>query len=164
MNVLLALIFVFVFLPWLELTLLLYTARAYGVFTTLAIVVFTGIAGGALARAQGAAALFRVRQAMAEGRMPADEILDGFLIFAAGLLLITPGLITDSVGFLLLIPPARAVLKRGVGLWIRRHLREVTYTTTVRRGPFQSSGPDRTSDPDVIDVQAKPVDDEDDRP
>ena len=77
----------------------------------LALVILTGIAGAALARQQGLSTLARFRDAMAEGRLPHEELVEGVLVLVAGAVLLTPGLLTDVCGFLLLVPG----LRRKVG-------------------------------------------------
>ncbi len=149
----------FVLLPWLELYLLFRVHELVGWGQTLALVLLTGVVGAALAKWQGLDVLHRIQTAMRGGRVPAGELLDGFLIFAAGLLLITPGLLTDSVGFLLLVPPARRLIRRWIGQWARRHV-QMTTEMHVDRGPF-GPGPPPGPDPDVIDVSATPLDDDD---
>ncbi|MFQ5896472.1 MAG: FxsA family protein [Nitrospinota bacterium] len=101
----------FTAVPLLELALLIEVGSRIGVVATLALVIFTGALGAALARAQGFAVLRRIQMELAEGRSPASSLVDGALILAAGLLLITPGLLTDALGFALLLPPFRAWIK-----------------------------------------------------
>ncbi|WP_044251375.1 FxsA family protein [Rhodopirellula sp. SWK7] len=97
----------FILIPFIELILLLRMADATSWLTTLTIVIVTGIIGSILARREGLAAIARFRTALAEGRMPGREIQDGMMIAFAAALLLTPGLITDSLGFLLLTPFGR---------------------------------------------------------
>ena len=78
---------------------------------TFALIIITGVVGASLARWQGARTWFRLQQDLAAGRVPADALMDGVMIFVAGALLLTPGILTDVVGFGLLLPPIRALLK-----------------------------------------------------
>jgi len=117
-----ALLLLFILLPWLELWLLFRLSNEIGAGTTLGVILLTGVVGAALARHQGTEAVLRIRRALLEGRIPAAEVVDGFLIFAAGLLLITPGLLTDAVGFLLLVPPVRAAVRKWAGAWFRHRV------------------------------------------
>jgi UPF0716 protein FxsA len=119
------LLLLFTVVPILELWLLIKVGSHIGAAPTIALVLVTGIAGAALARQQGFATMLRIRESMAQGLMPAEEMLDGVLILAAGVMLITPGLITDSAGLLLLVPPARNAFKR----WLRRRFDEA-----IRKG------------------------------
>lgn len=126
-----ALLLLFIGLPILELALLLKVTEYLELGGTLALVIITGFVGVSLARWQGLNVLTRLRSEIRQGRMPAPDLVDGFLILIAGALLVTPGLITDSVGFFLLIPPGRAALKRWVRKAIERKMRQgvvdVTY-------------------------------------
>jgi UPF0716 protein FxsA len=114
------LILAFIAIPLVELVLLLRVGGTIGVMRTIALVMVTGVVGAALARRQGAQVLRLIRNDLAEGRMPAPHMLDGAMILAAGLLLITPGLITDAAGLLLLVPAVR----REIRVWMRRRLAE----------------------------------------
>ena len=105
------LILLFTVLPMVELVLLITVGREIGIANTMAIVVITGILGALLARSQGLSTLGRIQSSLRSGIMPANEIINGFMILAGGLLLITPGLITDAIGFLTLIPQTRSVIK-----------------------------------------------------
>ncbi len=125
------LILAFVCMPIIELVVLFKVYQAFELGPTLAIVILTGIVGAYLARAQGMMVLRQTQQDLAEGRMPAPRLIDGVMILVAGVLLVTPGLVTDSAGFLLLVPPVRVAIR----MWMRRKLEEklrsgsVTVTT-----------------------------------
>ncbi|QDU58596.1 FxsA family protein [Aeoliella mucimassa] len=116
--------------PLLELSLLIYLGAHVGLVETVGLVLLTGIVGAALARWQGVKALLRVQRRIGRGQVPADELFDGVLILVAGLLLITPGLITDTFGFCLLIPPARSVIKLWLRNWAKHNI-EVRTTSNV---------------------------------
>lgn len=83
-----------------------------GAVTTVGIIVVTGLVGAALARHQGMATLARLTADLGEGRLPAEPLIDGVMILLAGAMLITPGLLTDLCGFLLLVPACRRFVKR----------------------------------------------------
>ncbi len=104
----------FILVPLIELSLLLQLAEATSAWTAFAVVIVTGVIGSILARHQGVMAWFRFRSALAEGRMPNREIRDGLMIVFAAALLLTPGLLTDALGFTLLTPPGRALIGRWV--------------------------------------------------
>ena len=110
----------FILIPILELAVLLKLHEVAGFVNTLAIVIITGFVGAFLARAQGLMVLAQIRRDLAEGRIPAPRLMDGVMILIAGVLLITPGLITDTAGFLLLIPAVRSTIRA----WLRRKLEE----------------------------------------
>ncbi len=111
---LLRLILLFTLVPLLELYLLLAIAVRTSPQFTFALVIATGILGAVLARRQG----FRWRQKMAtqlqQGEVPTDGLLDGLMIFIAGALLLTPGVLTDLLGFALLITPLRSLVKARI--------------------------------------------------
>ncbi len=117
------LLLLFTVVPVLELMLLLELGRVVGLAPTLAIVLLTGVVGAWLARWQGLATLRTVQTEMAGGRVPAGALVDGLLILVAGALLLTPGLLTDTVGFLLLVPPTRAAVRTALTRAITAKLR-----------------------------------------
>lgn len=106
----------FICIPFVELVLMLRLADATSWWLTLTIVIVTGVMGSLLARREGMAAILRFREALAAGRMPGREIQDGMMIAFAAVLLLTPGLLTDTLGFFLLTPFGR----RTVGGYLRR--------------------------------------------
>lgn len=109
----------FTLIPILEIFLLVQISAFLGPLSTIILVIATGFAGASLAKIQGAQTLVRIRENMNQGVMPGDELLDAFLIFVAGILLITPGILTDISGILLLVPDtrkrAKEFIKRKVG-------------------------------------------------
>jgi UPF0716 protein FxsA len=107
----LILFFVFILLPIAELYVIIQVGQAIGLVPTLALLIIDGVIGAALARSQGRAAWLRFNQAMAAGRVPAREVIDGALIVFGGALLLSPGFITDLLGLVLLLPPTRAILR-----------------------------------------------------
>jgi len=122
----------FIVMPILELWLLIKLGGYYGIVPTLLLVVLTGIAGAWMARTQGLMVLLAIQREMAEGRMPAPQMIDGVMILVAGVLLLTPGLITDAAGFLLLVPPVRAQIRGWLRLKLEKKLREGTVTFSFR--------------------------------
>lgn len=119
----------FILVPLVELYLLLWLADVTSIPVTIGVVVGTGILGSVLARREGLMAWFRFRSALAEGRVPSREIQDGLMIVFAAALLLTPGLLTDLLGFTLLIPPGRNLIRRLV-------LRRFTQRHNVRVTTF----------------------------
>lgn len=108
------LILIFVGVPVLEIAVFIQAGDIFGLWPTLAAIVATAIIGGALIRAQGLATVTRARQSLDRGQAPVREVFTGICLLLAGALLLTPGFLTDSVGFLLLVPPFRQVL----GAWL----------------------------------------------
>ena len=110
-------------IPLTELWLIVKFSGLFGFWTTLAVMLGTGFAGAALARWQGAQALMRLQSELRDGRLPAQALGDGALIFVAGIFLVTPGMISDCLGLALLIPPIRALVMKGIRRWIATHVR-----------------------------------------
>jgi len=127
------LVAIFILMPIAEIAVLLRVHDAIGLFDTLLLVVVTGFAGAFLARQQGMLVLFQIQKDMSEGRMPAPRLMDGVMILIAGVLLITPGLITDAIGFLLLVPLVRAGIRRWLQRKIASRIREGSADVTVWR-------------------------------
>jgi len=118
----LRLLLLFTIVPLIELYLLITIGGVIGVVPTIAIVLGTGILGAWLARWQGLAVLRRVNEEMAAGRLPTDALIDGLLVLVAAAVLLTPGLLTDTAGFVLLVPASRAVIRKAVAAAIARRV------------------------------------------
>ena len=116
MNTLGRLALLFVVVPIVELMLLIELGQLVGIVPTLALVVATGIGGAAMARAEGLRVLFQFQQELAQGRLPGQAMLDGASVLVGGAFLLTPGVLTDLLGFSLLFPLSRR--------WIQRRLKE----------------------------------------
>jgi UPF0716 protein FxsA len=114
--VLLKLFLAFTLIPFLEIYLLIKIGSYLGAFNTVMIVILTGFLGALLARYQGLQTMQRVRESLDGGEMPAEELLDALLIFLAGIVLLTPGFLTDLAGLLILTPQTRLLFKR----WLRK--------------------------------------------
>ena len=99
--------FIFVAAPLIELYLLIEVGSEIGALPTILLSIFTAVLGGALVRMQGLAVLFRAQAQMANREVPAFELLEGVLLVLAGLMLLLPGFVTDTLGFLLLLPSLR---------------------------------------------------------
>ncbi len=106
------LILLFTIVPIIELALLIRIGQYVGLGYTVGIVIFTGVAGAYLAKMQGLITLRKIQADVNRGLMPADKLFDGVLILCSGILLLTPGFITDIIGFVGLVPFTRSWLKR----------------------------------------------------
>ncbi len=113
------LLLLFIGVPLVELYLLYQIARLISIGPTILLVIGTGILGTALARWQGRKTLENIQQELRQGSVPSDSLLDGLLILIAGALLITPGVLTDGVGFLLLLPFTRPFVRSYLKTWFR---------------------------------------------
>lgn len=126
------LLLLFVVLPAVELYLLIVVGRVMGPLTTVGIIVVTGMLGWSMVKAQGLSTLRRIRAETAQGRLPAEEMVAGLCLLGTGLLLVTPGFLTDTVGFLVLIPSLRRALARQL---MRRFKMKIASS-----GPFSADG------------------------
>lgn len=115
------LLILFILVPIGEIYVLLSVGNTIGLGATIALVLATGIAGAYLARTQGLALMMRIQQEITAGRVPTEELIDGAMVLAGGLLLLTPGFCTDLTGFLLLAPFSRKVLK----VWLKKMLEKM---------------------------------------
>ena len=104
----------FIAVPIAEIAIFIQAGELIGVLPTIAITIGTAVAGSFLMRVQGFAALNRFAEAASRGEMPVTPVIDGIGILSAGLLLLTPGLLTDTIGLLLFVPPIR----RGLARWV----------------------------------------------
>jgi len=109
----------FIGVPLIEIALFIQVGGLIGVWPTILVVFLTAIAGAALLRHQGLGTLTRLQESLDRGEPPLDPVFDGFCLLAAGILLLTPGFFTDTLGFLLFTPPFRVALKRLVASRIR---------------------------------------------
>lgn len=134
MSLLIRLFLLFTIIPLVELIVLLKINSWLGLGATVLLVLGTGALGAALAKYQGWVTWNRIRQDLAMGIMPSGRLIDGALILAAGILLITPGLLTDLCGFAFLIPPVRDRIKRSIRNWFQDRIASGDYR--VHWGPF----------------------------
>ncbi len=120
------LLLLFTLVPLVELFLLIEVGRVIGTWPTIFLVAATGFFGVMLARSQGLQVLYRMQQDMGRGSLPGEELLDGACILVGGAVLLTPGLITDLLGFALLIPITRTWFKQAAYRMIRRKMKTGT--------------------------------------
>ncbi len=125
------LLLLFILVPAVELALLIEVGRHIGTLATLALIAGTGALGAFLARLQGLGILRQMQSELAAGRLPASSIVDGVIILLAAVVLITPGILTDAVGFLCLVPAFRRVLKRTLWQRLRRAVQEGRANVTM---------------------------------
>jgi UPF0716 protein FxsA len=104
----------FIIVPLVELYFIIVIGGAIGAFWTVLLVILTAIIGVNLLRTQGMSTLTRAQRSMAQGQIPAMEMMEGIALAVAGVLLITPGFITDAIGFLCLIPASRQAIIRYI--------------------------------------------------
>ncbi len=123
----------FVIVPIIEITVLMHVGEWLGAWPTIGIVIFTAWLGAKNVRQQGLATLQSVQAKMAQGEMPSGEIITGVMLLVAGVLLVTPGFVTDIFGLLLLVPAVRQALIKSV----QQHL-VVSQMSQSKTGSYSS--------------------------
>ena len=119
---LLKLILIFTIVPFIELSLLIELGSVIGTLPTILVVVITGVIGAFMARMAGLSVLFKIQENLRQGIFPRDELFDGVLILIGGAFLLTPGLLTDALGFFLLLPLGRSAVKRWLQEILKRRI------------------------------------------
>ncbi len=142
MSILGRLALLFVVVPLLELALLILMGQWVGTWPTISLVVFTGVTGAWLARAQGLRTMWRLRHDLANGRVPGQAIMDGMAVLAGGALLLTPGILTDLIGFSLLVPRTRLVIQKRIMARLERRIQEGAVQVKMARGVTWARSPD----------------------
>lgn len=159
------LMLLFIVVPAVELGLLIEIGGALGALPTIGLIILTGVVGAALAKRQGLSTLRAIQTATSRGEMPVDQLVDGALILFAGALLVTPGVLTDAVGFLCLIPGTRVLIKRQLKAALRRFAESgQVQVVEFRRDPGSPGEGPRATGPrvrrgprgPVVDVEAEP--------
>ncbi|MCF6273187.1 MAG: FxsA family protein [Rhodobacteraceae bacterium] len=137
---------ILVAVPIIEIGLFIQLGGFIGMWPTLAIVVATALIGSILLRKQGLSAMEDLRRNAETGQSPVGPMANGALILVAGLLLLTPGFFTDSIGFLLMVPPLRALLIKWIA--IRAQIKIYAAAANSQQAP------------DIIDAEFEVVDEE----
>ena len=109
-----------IFLPLIELMLLLFLGKSFGVMNTVFIILLAGIVGIMLAKREGISTLKKASEQMRNGQIPGPEILDGICIFVGGILLVIPGVFSDLLAFVFLIPFTRKLVKPVLIYWLNK--------------------------------------------
>ncbi|NUO81621.1 FxsA family protein [candidate division KSB1 bacterium] len=135
------LLVLFIGVPLLEMAILIQLGKRVGFWSTLAIIILTGMVGAALARWQGLRVLMRIQEELHEGRIPAAEMLDGLLILIAGVMLVTPGFLSDLSGLLLLLPGVRHLVRNWLRQKLMRMMQSGRTHIFIRDRDFLSNGP-----------------------
>lgn len=178
----LPLLFCFTLLPALELYLLFKVGAQFGALNTILIIIGTGILGASLAKSQGTQLLIKVQTEINQGKLPASEMIQGFCVFGGGLLLLTPGFVTDILGFCMILPGPRSLM----AFFVQKLLKKAVQNGNVQfnmfsnmngfgQGPSQSQRfkdedifdtsytkkPDQNTDENIIEVDFKKEDEKD---
>ena len=148
----------FIIIPVIELLIILRIASHIGIVESLALIILTGIIGAYLARQQGVRVIHEIRTELNHGRLPGTEVLEGVLILVAAAVLMTPGLVTDIVGFLILMP----ICRESLSLWLARRFKEKMksrITTFHMERNNATSKDDLYQSHNSIDIEAESIDD-----
>ncbi|GMT47375.1 MAG: membrane protein FxsA [bacterium] len=119
------LLVIFIVVPVVELSLLIKVGSIIGTLNTIIIVLLTAAIGAYLVKLEGLGVMYRIQKNMMEGIFPAEELIDGMMILIAGVLLLTPGFITDTVGFLMVFPGSRNIIKRIARRYFDKHITSI---------------------------------------
>lgn len=134
----------FIAVPIIEIAVFIQVGKVLDVWPTIALVLLTAVGGVALLRAQGLATLRRAQASVERGEAPLREVFDGACLLVAGILLLTPGFVTDTVGLLLFLPPVRTGLLRWLGGAVRSgkvHVQGGRFGPPPPHGPGHGPGP-----------------------
>lgn len=157
----------FVVIPLLELIVLIQVGQVVGLPATILLVLATGVAGAALARREGLRTLTALQGELARGALPGQSLMDGLAILVGGAFLLTPGILTDVAGFLLLLPPTRRWVQRYVRRRIEKGLEEGTLRVMTSGpqgfGVWGAGGPGTAGAPGPAGPWADPEDEGDSR-
>lgn len=149
--------FLFIGVPAVEIYVLIKVGGLIGALPTLGIIVATGVAGAALAKHQGLTAVKQVQDAISSGDRIGSSLVEAALVLAAGLLMLTPGFITDAVGLSLLVPPIRSLAAARIVKWGASRVATSTVVMGDVRDPrfggrWSEEDDDDPPPPGVIDV------------
>lgn len=122
----------FTLIPVSEIYILITIGGQIGILPSIALVILTGIIGASLARSQGLQTLGRIRDSFQQGLVPGEELLNALLIAIAGIILLTPGFLTDAAGLFLLIPATRTLCRE----WLKRRMELIYAQRNVGNGPI----------------------------
>jgi UPF0716 protein FxsA len=113
---------IFAVIPLIELGILIKIGTVIGTLNTITLVILTAAIGAYMVRMEGIGVLSRIQHNMQEGQFPAEELINGAMVLVAGALLLTPGVCTDVIGFLMVIPVSRNVIKRLIKRYIEKKI------------------------------------------
>jgi UPF0716 protein FxsA len=144
------LLLLFIGVPVIELLLFMFLGSKIGIAPTLLIIIITGALGAYLTKSQGLKALNKYREATSQGHLPHEAVLEGLMILVAGAVLLTPGFLTDAIGFSLLVPSIRAAVRGVLAAYLKG---KVTIVGQNMGAPAASRGPQG-----VINIDAEVID------
>lgn len=160
---LIRLFLLFTIVPLIELAILMKLGAIFGVLHTIGLVIITGIIGAFLARDQGLKVIRELQESLSRGHAPTDPIIEGILVLMSAALLVTPGVLTDIIGFILVIPYTRKIIRDFLKGYFKEKISQGVYSGVKSGGSLfyygSSSGfsekgkrSDKDKDDDVIDI------------
>lgn len=141
----------FITVPFLEMILLMLVSKWIGIAGTLILILATGALGASLARSQGLGVLHKLQESIQNGIPPTHTLIEAVLVLIGGIVLLTPGLITDAIGFSLMVPAVRQFVARHMMQAISRHIASSTVKTHPHQNP-SATRPSPSQNDDVIDI------------
>lgn len=139
------LFFIFIVVPVIEITVLIEVGEQLGAFTTVALVILTAAIGASLVRSQGLQTLMNAQKKMQQGEQPGQEVIEGVMLAIAGVMLVTPGFVTDFLGLILLLPFSRQ-------FFANKLLARIIIKNMASQQPFNQGFSSHQSQPeDIID-------------
>ena len=141
---------IFIGIPFIELMVFASVSEHIGIGTALLLAFLTAAIGGMIVRHQGLQTIMTMRGSMDQGKMPLSELFDGFCLVAAGAMLITPGFVTDTIGFLLLVPAVRDILRSIIK----------THTNWAAQGATHQTHHQTMQDGNIIEGEFEEIDGE----
>ncbi len=150
----------FTLVPLAELTILIKIGSIFGVWHTIFVVIITGIMGAYLARNQGIRVMAELNTTFARGQMPTDPLIEGGLVLLSAAFLVTPGVLTDTIGFILVIPRTRKIVRDWLKKYLSKKMKDGAFTsggswtsyTYTNFPPNKKRENKKNDDDDVIDV------------
>lgn len=150
------LLLLFIIIPLVELLLLIEISQFVGLLPTIFLIVITGIVGASLARSQGFKVLGKIKSSLRNNTLPADHLVDGLLILVGGVLLLTPGLLTDIIGFSFIIPASRKLIGKVVGRYFKSYIDSSSfYYGNFRKKKYNGNNQQKKENERVIDIEVK---------
>jgi UPF0716 protein FxsA len=151
------LILLFTLVPALEFYLLFTIGSEIGAGNTFLIIILTGVVGAFLAKLQGLAVLMSVQKELATGQLPGRQIVHGFIVFGGGLLLLTPGFITDALGFCMVIPGTRHLIVAAVMSYFKRGIASgnIVFMSNMKQSYQQYPPQEESLEGDVFEADFK---------
>ena len=146
-------------IPILEVIVFIQAGQYIGILNTLLLTILTAIIGMSLLRVQGLQTFQNAQVKLQQNEAPLSELFDGLCLFAAGLLLLTPGFVTDSVGFLLFLPPVRALLKHNIKKLPGAVFQQTSFSS-ADMFEMEREEQRRRQSPDIIDGEYEDITDE----